>query len=60
VHDLGPWQPYAVERVVAVMDGVTDDWKRELPGIREYFAEFGDRLPPRLVAQLDALETRLG
>ena len=37
-----------------------DDWKRELPGIREYFAEFGDRLPPRLVAQLDALESRLG
>ncbi len=37
-----------------------DDWKRELPGIREYFAEFGDRLPARLVAQLDALETRLG
>ena len=26
MNDLGPWQPYAVERVVAVMDGVTDDW----------------------------------
>jgi phosphoenolpyruvate carboxykinase (GTP) len=37
-----------------------EEWKRELPGIREYFAEFGDRLPPRLVEQLDALESRLG
>jgi phosphoenolpyruvate carboxykinase (GTP) len=34
-------------------------WKRELPGIRQYFAEFGDRLPARLVEQLDALEARL-
>jgi phosphoenolpyruvate carboxykinase (GTP) len=37
-----------------------EEWKRELPGIRAYFAEFGDRLPARLVEQLDALETRLG
>ena len=41
---------------------VVDDhaWKRELPGIREYFAEFGDRMPRELVEQLDALEARLG
>ncbi len=37
-----------------------EDWKRELPGIRAYFAEFGDRMPARLVEQLDALESRLG
>jgi phosphoenolpyruvate carboxykinase (GTP) len=37
-----------------------DDWKRELPGIRAYFAEFGDRLPPALSAELVALEERLG
>ena len=37
-----------------------DDWKRELPGIREYFAEFGDRMPPALAAELAALEERLG
>jgi phosphoenolpyruvate carboxykinase (GTP) len=37
-----------------------DDWKRELPGIREHFAKFGDRLPPALVAELESLAERLG
>jgi phosphoenolpyruvate carboxykinase (GTP) len=37
-----------------------EDWRRELPGIHEDFAQFGDRLPPELVVQLDALESRLG
>jgi len=31
----------------------------ELPGIREYFAGFGERMPRELVEQLDALEARL-
>ena len=30
------------------------------PGIREHFADFGDRLPRELREQLDALEARLG
>jgi phosphoenolpyruvate carboxykinase (GTP) len=34
-------------------------WRAEVEGIREYFAQFGDRLPARLTAQLDALEQRL-
>ena len=34
-------------------------WKAELPGIREYFAGFGERMPRELVEQLDALEARL-
>jgi len=38
----------------------TEDWQRELPGIREYFAEFGDRFPPALTAELAALADRLG
>ncbi|MCB9554886.1 MAG: phosphoenolpyruvate carboxykinase (GTP) [Deltaproteobacteria bacterium] len=34
-------------------------WRAELPGIREYFAQFGDRLPSGLSAEVDALEKRL-
>ena len=34
-------------------------WKQELPPIREFFDEFGDRLPDEISAQLDALEERL-
>jgi len=49
--------PEAIDAVLAVD---AEEWKRELPGIREYFAQFGDRLPPELDAQLDALESRLG
>ncbi len=45
---------------VAAALAVDDDaWKAELPGIREYFAGFGDRMPRELVEQLDALEARL-
>jgi phosphoenolpyruvate carboxykinase (GTP) len=36
-----------------------EQWKSEIPPIREFFAEFGDRLPKELAAQLDALEERL-
>jgi len=36
-----------------------EQWKAEVPPIREFFAEFGDRLPAEVAAQLDALEERL-
>jgi phosphoenolpyruvate carboxykinase (GTP) len=46
----------ALERILAVDP---DEWKAEIPDIREFFDGFGDRLPPALSAQLDALEARL-
>jgi len=36
-----------------------EQWKAEAPAIREFFDTFGEKLPPRLAAQLDALEERL-
>jgi phosphoenolpyruvate carboxykinase (GTP) len=36
------------------------DWRAEVPRIREYYERFGDRLPVALGAQVDALEDRLG
>ena len=36
-----------------------EQWKQEVPPIREFFQEFGDRIPDEVVAQLDALEERL-
>jgi phosphoenolpyruvate carboxykinase (GTP) len=36
-----------------------DGWIAEVPRIREHFAKFGDRLPPGLKEELDALEQRL-
>lgn len=34
-------------------------WKQEVDGIRKHFAQFGDRLPGRLTAQLEKLVQRL-
>ena len=37
-----------------------DDWRAQLPQVREHFAKFGDDLPEALRAQLARLEERLG
>jgi phosphoenolpyruvate carboxykinase (GTP) len=36
-----------------------DDWKAEVPLIEQHFAVFGDRLPPALQDELEALRKRL-
>ncbi|HXX89908.1 MAG TPA: phosphoenolpyruvate carboxykinase (GTP) [Acidimicrobiales bacterium] len=36
-----------------------EDWRAEVPGIREYYERFGDRLPAALASQVDSLEQRL-
>ena len=36
-----------------------DEWRAEVPGIREYFAMFAERLPAALHDQVDQLEARL-
>ncbi len=35
-------------------------WRREVPLIREHYAQFAERIPSRLVSQVDDLEARLG
>jgi phosphoenolpyruvate carboxykinase (GTP) len=37
-----------------------EEWRKQLPQIKEHYAKFGDGLPDELRAQLDALEERLG
>ena len=37
-----------------------EGWRAEVPLIREYYAQFGDRLPEALADQADTLEERLG
>ena len=36
-----------------------DEWRAEVPLIREHYAQFGDRLPAKLAAEVDDLEARL-
>jgi phosphoenolpyruvate carboxykinase (GTP) len=37
-----------------------EQWRAQLPQVREHLARFGDRLPDELRAELAALEERLG
>jgi phosphoenolpyruvate carboxykinase (GTP) len=37
-----------------------DEWRDEVPRIREHFATFGDDLPSALNDEIDHLEARLG
>jgi phosphoenolpyruvate carboxykinase (GTP) len=50
----------SADKVAAALEIDNDAWKAEVPGIREYFERFGDRMPQQLVDQLDELEARLG
>ena len=45
--------------IEAVLDVDLDEWRAEIPLIREFFEEFGDRLPAELRDALDGLEGRL-
>ena len=49
--------PGALEQLLGVD---ADKARDELPQVREHFAQFGDRLPPEMQRQLDALVERLG
>ena len=48
-----------VDDVNAALAFDAGEWRQSVPELRAYFAEFGDRLPPALTAELDALEERL-
>jgi phosphoenolpyruvate carboxykinase (GTP) len=37
-----------------------EEWRAEVPLIREHFAKFGDKLPAQLTKAVDQLEERLG
>ncbi|HEX5586070.1 MAG TPA: phosphoenolpyruvate carboxykinase domain-containing protein, partial [Acidimicrobiia bacterium] len=47
------------ETVDAALAVDLDAWRAELPGIHEYFAELGERLPDELRDELAELEQRL-
>jgi phosphoenolpyruvate carboxykinase (GTP) len=47
----------AIEAAVRV---TPDEWRAEVPLIREHFESLGDKLPTPLWDELNALEARLG
>jgi phosphoenolpyruvate carboxykinase (GTP) len=49
----------SAEDMEKLLSADTDEWIAQLPQLKEHYAMFGERLPPELREQLDALETRL-
>jgi phosphoenolpyruvate carboxykinase (GTP) len=47
------------EAMAKLLDVEPDEWRAQLPQLREHFATFGDGLPEELERQLEALERRL-
>jgi phosphoenolpyruvate carboxykinase (GTP) len=48
------------EKMAKLLEVDPEEWRAQLPKIHQHFAQFGERLPEELRAQLDALEERLG
>jgi phosphoenolpyruvate carboxykinase (GTP) len=47
------------EAMAKLLDVDPEEWREQLPQIREHYAIFGDRLPGELARQLEVLEQRL-
>jgi phosphoenolpyruvate carboxykinase (GTP) len=48
------------DRLAELLKVDPGEWRKQLPQLHDHFARFGDRLPPELRSQLEALEERLG
>ena len=51
---------FSKEDLVGILNVDKDLWRAEVPGIKEFYAKFGDKLPATLQAELDTLESKLG
>jgi phosphoenolpyruvate carboxykinase (GTP) len=49
-----------VENLEKILSVDNELWKNEVPGIEEFYAKFGDRLPATMREQLDTLKANLG
>jgi phosphoenolpyruvate carboxykinase (GTP) len=47
------------EAMARLLDVDPNEWRAQLPQLREHFASFGDGVPEELAGQLEALEERL-
>ncbi len=48
-----------METLEGLLDVDNELWKVEVPGIKEFYSKFGDRLPAKIKAELDTLEANL-
>ena len=48
------------ENLETILTVENDLWKDEVPGIEEFYAKFGSKLPAAMQEQLDTLKANLG
>ena len=49
----------SIEDMAELLTVHPDDWRAEVPLIREHYSQFGSRIPAKLLAEVDELERRL-
>ncbi|MBQ2758951.1 MAG: phosphoenolpyruvate carboxykinase (GTP) [Clostridia bacterium] len=49
----------SLESLETILTVEKDLWKNEIPGIEEFYAKFGDKLPEAIKAELEGLKARL-
>ena len=50
---------FTTEDVASLLELDIDLWKDEVKELREFYKQFGDKLPAKIKEELDALEARL-
>jgi phosphoenolpyruvate carboxykinase (GTP) len=50
----------SAEDMATLLKVDTDEWRAEVPSIRQHYATFGDKLPAALAGEVDELEKLLG
>ena len=50
---------FTIEQLEGILNVDKDLWTAEIPGIEEFYAKFGDKLPAEMQAQFDAFKARL-
>lgn len=48
-----------VDTIKGLLEVDKDNWKKEVEGIKEFYAKFGDKLPKELAEQVEALEKKI-
>jgi len=58
-YNINPGKKFGIESLQAILTVNSAHWKEVLPPIKDFYAQFGDKLPKVLASELAALEQRL-
>ena len=51
--------PFTIKKTEILLSVDKEAWKEDVENIKEYFAQFGDRLPAEIKHQLEVLDGNL-